>query len=297
MAVRGSICFSALLLWAWSAGAGVLVLESPQIRLEVDPERFSVRFLGWPGGPNFVEPLHLARARQGASMANAPGGISSDVLYLPAERSLLCGGPARVLEHRRDYLLLMGPVSRQNALQVKKEYRIHGEEARLTYKLSVLSSRKEERTVTVRVTAQVPWGGEVRVAGPGSGSARLIRGAYPGFEALRAPGDEGYVVPLGRRRGRELAVVRVPADEMVAARPSGSWRRRCAIAGAGSEAGADTSLLLLLDDRSFTCRTAFEGRQGGVNVGAPLVYTEEWTLTRATAAAENRASVEAEGGV
>ena len=42
-----------------SSGAAGRVLENEHVRIEVDPQTFSVRYLGWPGGPNFVSPIYL----------------------------------------------------------------------------------------------------------------------------------------------------------------------------------------------------------------------------------------------
>ncbi|MCF6287509.1 MAG: hypothetical protein L3K26_20345 [Candidatus Hydrogenedentes bacterium] len=258
--------------------AGALILENDSIRIELEPKTFSLRFLGRPGGPNFIDPVYLTERERNIPGLVMPGGIMTDVLPVREERSALRRGPASIVEHREDYLLLLGQKDAATGLRVKKEYMLHRDEARLTYKLSVLSSLKAQRSVSVRVTAQIPWGSVLELPKPEDGGMRLICGAYPGFVAMAEQSGPQYRISLALRTAREHAVLRVPVRRIDVITPFGIWSRHAVLRSAGERDGTNIGLLALVDDRSATCQIALEGRQAGVNVGAPLVFVESWTL-------------------
>ncbi len=259
-------------------GAAGVVLENDAIRLEVEPRTYSIRYLGRPGGPNFVDPLYLTERQYNEPGLVQPGGIMTDVLPVSEADAVLRRGPASVVVHRPNYLLLMGPKSPRSDLQLKKEYRLYGDEARVTYRVSVLSSRKEERSVTIRVTAQIPWGASLVIPPRPEGGLQLLRGAFPGFTDFVASSGSDYRIELARRKGRSHVVLKTLGGPTSVESPFGTWSRRGRMHSAGEDSSAPLQIVALVDDASLTSQLALEGTQTGVNVGAPLVYEEEWTL-------------------
>jgi len=266
---------------------GGVVLDNGAIRVELDPVTYSVRFLGRPGGPNFVDPLYMTPWQRRPGALVMPGGIMSDVLPVREDRAFLRRGPAAVLEQRRDYVLLMGPACGETQLQVKSEYLLDRNAPELTYRLSVLSSRRAGQTVAIRVTAQVPWAGALAFPAHGDGVPGLIRGAFPGYPGALAAEDGKHRLPLGVQRGREQAVLRAPVAQLEVTRPSGTWARGAALISAGEGEETNVELLVLLDDQSQTCQIALEARQTGVNVGVPMVFVETWRLEEAPSMSED----------
>ena len=264
-------------LWLPFGAAGV-VLENDAIRLELEPRTYSIRYLGQPGGPNFVDPLYLTERQHNEPGLVQPGGIMTDVLPVSEADALLRRGPASVVVHRPDYLLLMGPKSSISDLQVKKEYRLHGDQARITYRVSVLSSRKEERPITIRVTAQIPWGASLILPPRPEGGLQLVRGAFPGYTDFVAPSGSNYRVDLARREGRAHAVLKTLGGATSVETRFGNWTRSGAMHSAGEDASSPVQIIALVDDASLTSQIALESTQTGVNVGAPLIYEEEWIL-------------------
>lgn len=259
-------------------GAAGVILENDALRLEVDPRTYSIRYLGQPGGPNFVDPLYLTDRQRNERGLVYPGGVMTDVLPVREADAVLRRGPAEVIVHRADYLLLTGPKSEGSDLQVKKEYRLHGDAPRITYRLSVLSTRKEERSVSIRVTAQIPWGASLRLPRSPEGGLQLLRGAFPGYTDFVARSGPDYRIDLGRREGRDHAVLQTLGGPTSVETRFGVWTRSARMHSAGDDRASPVRIMALVDDASFTSQIALESTQAGVNVGAPLVYEEQWTL-------------------
>lgn len=261
-------------------GAAGVVLENDAIRLELDPRTYSIRYLGEPGGPNFVDPLYLTPRQRNEPGLVQPGGIMTDVLPVREADAVLRRGPASVVVQRPDYLLLMGPRSEASDLQVKKEYRLHGDAAQITYRVSVLSSRKAERSLSLRVTAQIPWGTTLVLPPRPEGGLQLVRGAFPAFTTFIEAPDPDYRILLGRRQGRAHAVLETVGGRTALENRFGTWTRSGTMRSAGDPSTSPVRVVALVDDASLTCQVALESTQTGVNVGAPLVYEEEWILHR-----------------
>ena len=292
------VCQLALLLLTLGLPFSVpgLILENEAIRIEVDPQTFSVRFLGWPGGANFVDTVYLTERERNLPGLIMPGGIMTDVLPVGEKNAILRRGPATVVEEREDYVLLLGPENPVNGLQVKKEYMLHRGESRLTYKLSVLSSTRRQRALSVRVTAQVPWESVLEVPKNEMEPVRLVCGAYPGFSAMLEQTDSPYRISLAARSGREGAVLRMPVAQLNVVTPFGVWSRAARLYSAGEGDDTPVELFALIDDRSAMCQVALEGRQEGVNVGAPLVLVESWVLKRSAMPKARKSTVNDRSG-
>lgn len=268
----------ALLAFLGSLNDTPVILENGAVRLEFDLQTYSVRYLGRPGGTNFVDTLYLTERQRSTPGLVTPGGIMTDVLPVDPQCDVLRRGPAIVVEQRPDYILLLGPECTSSQLRVKKEYFLHRDTSDVTFRLSVLSTRKEEQTVSIRVTAQVPWVGALNFDAPEGERPRLLRGAYPGYPRVLESTDGRYTIPLGRRRAREQVVLEVAGDDMEIVTPGGTWIRRATMLSAGADDRTTIRRTILIDDGSQVCQIALEGRQTGVNVGVPLVFSEMWTL-------------------
>lgn len=271
-----SLC---IILVAGAAPAGPVVLENQHLRVEIEPRTHSLRFFGRPGGWNFLEPVHLTTTDLNANGWIEPGGLFTDILPLERANADLRRGPAEVVEHRPDFLLLLGPEQAATGWRFKKEFLLTRDKAELVFKLTVMSNRKEEREVRVRTTAQLGWAGTVYLPRE-AGRLALLRGTWPGVEDLLTSEDSYYVLPLTTSVARRRAVLSSPAATQIVQSPAGVWTRRIEVrsAVAGEESALHTRSLALLDDPSHTYQVALEAGQRGVNVGAPMIVQEFWTL-------------------
>lgn len=268
-----------------SALSAPLSLDNGKIRIELESRTFSVRFIGLPGGNNFLEPAHLTATQLAGTGWLDPGGLVTDVLPVRTEDAVLRRGPAEVVEQRDDYVLLLGPEHPESHWRVKKEVQLARDSAELTYKVTVLSSLKEERDIRIRTTARLDWSGAL-VIPVEPGRMSLVRGAFEEvLELLEFP-EESYTVPLRSRQLRTRAVLSSASPEVTMTTDFGVWKRRLEIRSALPDPEAENRIrmLALLDDPSHTYEAALEGAQSGTNVGSPLVVVEHWSVSPPDAA-------------
>jgi hypothetical protein len=275
--------FSSWLLLAGLLSATVgapLALDNGKIRIELEPRTFSVRFIGLPGGNNFLEPAHLTQTELAGTGWLDPGGLFTDVLPVRTEDAVLRRGPAEVVEQRDDYVLLLGPEHPESRWRVKKEIQLARDAAELTYKVTVLSSLKEERDVRIRTTARLDWSGAL-VVPVAPGRMSLVRGSFEDVSDLLELPEETYTVPLRSRQLRTRAVLSSASPDVTMTMDFGVWKRRLEIRSALPDPDAENRIrmLALLDDPSHTYEAALEGAQSGTNVGSPLVVVEHWSVS------------------
>ncbi len=269
-----------LLIGALSAAVGgPVALDNGKIRIELDSRTFSVRFVGVPGGRNFLEPVHLTPAELDGRGWIEPGGLITDVLPIQPEDAVLRRGPADLIERRDDYVLLLGPEHPESHWRVKKEVQLVRDAAALTYKVTVLTSLKDERDLRIRNTARNAWSGAL-IAPVDAGPMKLVRGRFEGVEKILKYPEDSYVFPLHSKNRRSRAVLASPASELTMNTEFGVWTRRLEIQSSLEEPEAENrmGMMALLDDDTHIYESALEGAQSGVNVGAPLVVIEHWTI-------------------
>lgn len=265
-----------------------VVLENESIRLELEPRTFSVRFVGFPGGKNFLDLIHLPASAIAGPGWLEPGGLTTDLIPETENSALLRRGPAELIAHERQYVLLLGPKDDARQWRIKKEYFLTPGQSEVRYKVTVLSPVKEERPVGVRITAQLPEVGELRFPGA-AGTLGLLSGDFPGFALLEAGGADASVIPLAGGGMRRRAVVEIPAAMLVYETPFGQWTRSMEVlSGLGSGEDATPSrALLLLDDDTHVYQAGLDVMQAGINVGAPLVVQERWVLSKPAATGDD----------
>jgi len=269
-----------LLAGALSSALGTpLALDNGKIRIELESRTFSVRFIGLPGGNNFLEPAHLTETELAGTGWLDPGGLFTDVLPVRTENAVLRRGPAEVVEQRDDYVLLLGPEHPESRWRVKKEIQLARDTAELTYKVTVLSSLKDERDIRIRTTARLDWSGAL-VVPVEPGRMSLVRGAFEEVSNLLEFPEETYTVPLRSRKLRTRAVLSSASPEVTMTTDFGVWKRSLEIRSALPDPKAENRIrmLALLDDPTHTYEAALEGAQSGTNVGSPLVVVEHWSV-------------------
>lgn len=141
----------------FGATGGVLALDNGLMRVEADPAVMALRFLGPAEGPNLVEPLYVSRLdRRGQAPLDA-GGLSWEILGI--DNAALRRGPAEVLRHSDDALVLLSPVDAGTGLQLKLELLLDESSPALRMRATVTSqSSTPSAPVAVRSAARL-WPG------------------------------------------------------------------------------------------------------------------------------------------
>jgi len=255
--------------------AAPIAIENGAIRIEVDPELFSVCYVGFPAGRNFVEPLHVDAKTRTRGGAVDPGGLRTGVIPHPGEEAALLRGPGEILEHTDRSIVLLGPQAEALPIRFKKAVRIHERAARAWYTVTLMASAPIDHDVALRNLARVPLGGALRF---GSRDATIpLLGAGDPASAFLKQTPEGWCVDVPPQLPAKNVVVGAFVTELIHQNALGTWRRR--VEGAPDDVSRypeSVSLVCLLDTASAQYVAAFQGPFARLAPAAPLTMTEVW---------------------
>ncbi|MCL4693037.1 MAG: hypothetical protein KJ060_11075, partial [Candidatus Hydrogenedentes bacterium] len=151
-------------------------LDNGAIRVEVDPALFSVRFVGVPGGANFVAPLPVDETVRESEDWVDPGGLQTDVLPYTARDAASRRGPAEIVEQREDYIALLGPPSEHTGMRIKKEIQLLGREPKARFRVTAMRVAGESGDTAIRNTVRLSKGTTIRLLRD-EGDVRVLAGA------------------------------------------------------------------------------------------------------------------------
>jgi len=262
--------------------AGSIVLENGAVRIEADPQLFSVQFAGFPGGPNFVDPLRVEEAdRAGAGWVD-PGGLLTDVLPAPERDAALRRGPASVELQDSHSVVLLGPPSEKFGIRLKKEIRLAGDEPKARYTVTLLASAQDAQRYALRNTMRVPLRNTIRIDKDKNEIVPLA-----GLDKL-APAVvrsmQYWLIPIPPTSPMSKVVLGARVRSFSIENRSGVWTRTMAESTPEpSGADASTPFFCVLDDTTRSYGAALQSAPQDVSLGAPLVVAEEWQFERRSA--------------
>jgi len=261
------------------ARADLIVLDNGAIRVEIDPVVFSVRFVGFPGGANFVEPSYLTDvARDGAEWLD-PGGLTTDLVPLDVRDAALRRGPAEVLSQEPTRVVLLGAESHALGLRLKKEIRLDATAARAYYIVTALSSRAEGVSLGIRNTVRVPLRSTVRVPRKDTTFAPLP--GMPKAAWALVNSADFWLVPIPPTARVDKLALGGMSPALEVQNDAGVWSRRLTLPPTEATRVLNgTSALVVLDDATRSYGASLQGEQATLGGATPLQLTEEWTLTR-----------------
>ena len=263
-----ALCFSA---------ADPIVLSNGAIRVEVDAEVFAVRYVGRPGGLNFVEPLFVPPSeREGTGWVD-PGGLTVNLYPLEERDAALLRGPAEVIERTDWSVALLGPESAAQRLRILKEIRIEPEAPVAHYAVTVISTDEQPKRLAVQNAARVPGNTTV--------SIRRDQGV---FQALN--GEEALMPLVSETADRWRVQLRTPSaekrvvfgafvNEVAHENRDGLWVRR--LNNAPEEVHTvplEATFIGLVDEASASRAAIVQGPWNEVTASSPAVLRETWTL-------------------
>jgi len=259
--------------------AASLVLDNGAVRVEVDPSLFSVRFIGMPGGTNFLEPLFVNETgRRGKDWLD-PGGLVTDLIPCEARDAALRRGPAEVVVHDGQSLVLIGPPSEQMPLRLKKEIRLMGTEARVVFRVTVLSTSPEPLPLALRNTARLPHGVTLHV-NKSDATIRSLADTDSIFPAV-VKSSRYWLIPVPPAGPVDHVLLGAFVPELACQGNGGTWIRRIENMPAdGQTVPQESTFLCILDNETRSYGAALQCARVPVDAGRPLVFTEEWTFEK-----------------
>lgn len=256
-----------------------IILDNGLIRVEAEPRLFGFRFIGFPGGQNFVEPLHVSDLELAGKSWLDPGGLVTDILPAPERDAAVRRGPAEVLAQDAYTLIMLSPVSPTSNIQVKKELQLTRDKAEARYRVSVMTPSSKKWPYYVRNTVRIPMRSTLRLE-KGDDILRPLSGTK-----LLAPwvvkSMEYWSVPIPPTQHAKQVVLGGFLDMMRLEGRDGVWERRIVgMPPSGRDVESGSTFVCVLDDETRGYGAAFQGAKEDLDPGSPMVFTEEWIFER-----------------
>jgi len=271
---------AALIALGLMATAPPVILETHTLRVEFDVELFTVRYVGAPGAPNWLEPLPIDDSQRESGVWLDPGALVTDVRPDFIGDAALRRGPGEVLEKSSTHLIVLGPLAEDAPLRLMKELRILPEDNRMLYKVTLLSEGAEPIRAGLRNTMRLPQRSTVRIPRD-VGELTVLSGAdsiYPAVVKSR----EHWLVPIPPTATMSRVVIGgFSREAAIERRGEGVLHRKLVTAPASpKDAPHGVTVLCVLDTPSQSYGVAIQGAEAEVSPAAPLVLTEVWELSR-----------------
>lgn len=272
---------STLLLLLLAAPVSPVAIENAAVRVEVDPQLLSIRYVGPPQGPNLVESLHVeARDRRLEDWLDA-GGVTWDIASTPEHDAPLRRGPATVLAHTANRVVLLSPASTESPYRLKLEITIPGDRPEVTV-TTVLSTEAiaPDAPVSVRCAFRLSPGALV-----GTYDARSAT-VYPLDQPPAAKGMtisewDGILFDAGAPGSRPLVATAFGASAVIDRNGLKLVREVDGGTAAPEGYARAANLHAISDPRTHTYGLVMESPRAPIAIAAPLVYREVWRLSTA----------------
>ncbi|GMV90245.1 MAG: hypothetical protein AMXMBFR82_00230 [Candidatus Hydrogenedentota bacterium] len=254
-----------------------IVLDNGAIRVEIDPAVFSVRFLGVPGGENFLASLPVDDAARESEDWIDPGGLQTDILPYTARDAASRRGPAEIVEHREDYIALLGPPSEQTGMRIKKEIQLLGREPKARFRVTTMRVAGEPGDTALRNTVRLRRGTTIRLLRE-EGDVRILAGADAIAPAV-VKSRKYWLIPIPPTSPMDGVILGAFVPTLIVVNDSGSWTRRLVtMPEEAKETPHEATVLCVLDDATGSYGAALQGKLESVANGRVQVLEEEWTV-------------------
>jgi hypothetical protein len=283
MRYRRSIAYTVLVCACFGAAGELLVLENDSIRVEFDAALFSIRYVGRPGGDNFVAPLHVSE-RLRSTKNVSPGGISLHAVISGAEK-IIAPGPAEVVEQTRERLVVLGPPLGKTQVRLRLEVVLTPGAPETMFSVTAQTADQQSHRISLSSNTHLApatglrlFKSDVTIRPPSPGSDLLIdAGDYWEFPMM--PGPVGDVPG----EAKNSAMVEGAAAVMAFHLPAVEWVRHLgALQHEGDEDVTPRLLIRYETDPRLRLRTIdVEGPAAEVDLWNQPVLREMWRLQSA----------------
>lgn len=257
-----------------------VVLENAvSLRVEVDPLIFSIRFLGFSGGQNFVDPLYVTdEERQGDGWLD-PGGLVTDLIPSTSRDAALRRGPAEVVSRDRLSVVLLGPPSAESGIRLRKEIRLSENRPELMYKVTALTEAETGVSAALRNTVRLPQGSTIRVLKALGNLRPLAEGGAMAHAIVQS--NLYWLIPVPPTAPIETLLLGAFVPEISIEQTGGLWTRRLMnMPDDPGRAPLQSTFLAILDDPTRSYGAAFQGISAEIRANAPLSISEEWIFKK-----------------
>jgi hypothetical protein len=256
----------------------VLALDNGAIRIEIEPELFAVRFIGRPGGENFLDPIYVRDTVRNSEGVAESGGLTTIVEPLGLRAAVLSRGPARLIDSGPYHVVLIGPVAEESGLRIRKDFRIDPKEPKAWYTVTVLSLNKEPVELSVVNSAAIPMGTTVWAREPEGASIRALEDDLGALQVEKVGGGVSFLprsLRVAGRKGRWGG----SAGGAAFKNSTGIWVRKIDGPLADTQAYNDEApLVFSINDTAMRYGVDMRSPRTSVDSATPLIHREIWQL-------------------
>ena len=262
-----------MVLMSAFASHDIIALDNGAIRVEIDPRWFNIRFVGVPGGENFLDPVFRGERPERDSTADRRDGLTT-AIYPFLDDPVSKEARAEVADVGPHHAVLVGPLSTATGLRIKKEIRLGDTEPRAVFIVTVLSERQEPVEIAVHNIARVPMGTTLRPA-VGIDPLQVIESPAPLLLDLN--GLKSAAVPLAEVPGR--VVLGALTESLFHVRGDLTWSRQSMTNYQQESKYIDNrNVVLTLDQTSYSYTANLVSSTAKVSAASPLVSRESWEI-------------------
>lgn len=254
-----------------------IILDNGAIRVEIDPTVFAVRFIGVPGGENFLVPRYVQPAVQrNGSLADA-GGLGADLQPMDAPDPAIVRGPAEVVEVSDRFVALLGAPSDGMGIRIKKEIRLHERAPEAWYTVTAMSSSQVPVRFSLRSYADIAQ--DLTLILPkGEKEPRVLTGLGPISEIVAGDGP-AWRISIPPPRNFDETAVAFDLVEFTVEGDRGRWVRRMLASSERKSAGSESwPFVFVSTHRQQRCQAIFQTPVLDLDAATPIAIREHWTV-------------------
>lgn len=256
--------------------ADLVVLQNDHLRVEIEPDLFAVRFVGQPGGQNFLEPVFVPEAVRASGEWCDPGGVTTDLAPYEGRDAALRRGPAEIILQEKHRLVLLGPPSASLGLRVKKDFELSRDDPRLTLRVSMLTDQEKVSEYALRNSVRLPKDTTVRLDRSNETLRVLTAHGSPGPAVIKSM--RYWLIPIPPMTKVEEMVLGANATSMEIQNDAGIWTRSVELKR-GGDTPLNASFLCLLDTTTGSYGAAFQTPLQPISASRPGIMVETWTFS------------------
>ena len=254
-----------------------IILDNGAIRVEVDPTVFAVRFIGVPGGENFLVPRYVQRnVQRNGSLADA-GGLRADLRPMDTPDPAILRGPAEIVEVTDRFVALLGAPSDAAGIRIKKEIRLHERAPEAWYTVTAMSSSQVPVRLSLRSYADIAQ--DLALILPkGEKEPKMLTGRHPISEIVAGDGPV-WRISVPPPRNFDETTLAFDLVEYTVEGDRGRWVRRMLASSERKSAESESwPFLFVSTHRQQRYQAIFQTPVLDLNVATPITIREHWIV-------------------
>lgn len=250
-----------------------LTMDNGAIRVEIDVHRSGFRFVGTPGGVNFLDSFSVEPLSRSEVSAPNPSGLYGEVVFVETGKTVSFASPAQVIEHSARHTVIMCDSTESIGLRLLFDLTLHATEPTARFVTRVFSATHSSQRAFVRNVTRLPRGALLH---PERDSTRLksLRGNVPIVDA-----ESHWRLEVNAIEDMPKALLGARVSSVSEELEFTRWTRTVHLPPReGRDYYQHSNLMIEVRTADHEVLEFIQGPIGKLDGTSPLAITEEWTL-------------------